>query len=152
MSAFDAGHSSAGSAAVARTVAAMHAGLIAQLATPVPSTGPVGAGLSAATAAQRNLPWPPKSAAVATPQSSVDLAAMRQSMNELTEEIRSERLRRSEFRFVTMLAGLCQLLAILLGLLGLVQLGNFEIFARWMMGAALLQLLTLTLLVLDLRG
>jgi hypothetical protein len=51
-----------------------------------------------------------------------------------------------------MLAGLCQLLAITLGLLGLLQLGNFDIFARWIMGAALMQMLTLTLLVLDLRG
>ena len=81
-----------------------------------------------------------------------DTAAMRQAVADLAEEIRSDRLRRSEFRLVTMLAGLCQLLAIFLGLLGLVQLANFDVFARFMMGAVLLQLLTLTLLVLDLRG
>lgn len=84
--------------------------------------------------------------------STADVTAMRQALTELTEEIRSDRLRKSEFRFVTMLAGLCQLLAITLGLLGLLQLGNFDIFARWMMGAVLIQMLTLTLLVLDLRG
>jgi hypothetical protein len=86
------------------------------------------------------------------PSSAVDSAAIRQALSDLSEEIRSDRLRRSEFRFVTMLAGICQLLAITLGLLGLLQLGNFDVFARWLMGAMLLQLLTLTLLALDLRG
>ena len=73
-------------------------------------------------------------------------------MNELTEEIRSDRLRRVEFRFVTMLAGLCQLLALTLGVLGLLQLESFEVFAKWILGAALVQMLTMTLLLLDLRG
>jgi D,D-heptose 1,7-bisphosphate phosphatase len=81
-----------------------------------------------------------------------DAAGIRRAINELTEEIRGDRLRRSEFRFVTMLAGLCQLLALTLGLLGLLQLGHFDLFARWIMGAVLMQMLTLTLLVLDLRG
>jgi hypothetical protein len=51
-----------------------------------------------------------------------------------------------------MIAGLCQLLALLLALLGLLQLGNFDVFMRWMIGATLVQMVTATLLILDLRG
>ncbi len=79
-------------------------------------------------------------------------AGIRRAVNELTEAIRDDRLRRVEFRFVTMLAGLCQLLALTLAVLGLLQLDSFEVFAKWMLGAALVQMLTMTLLVLDLRG
>ena len=51
-----------------------------------------------------------------------------------------------------MLAGLCQLLALTLGILGLLQVDHFEVYVKWLLGAALVQLLTLTLLVLDLKG
>jgi len=81
-----------------------------------------------------------------------DAAGIRRAVHELTEEIRADRLRRSEFRFVTMLAGLCQLLALTLGILGLLQVDHFEVYVKWLLGAALVQLLTLTLLVLDLKG
>lgn len=79
-------------------------------------------------------------------------AGIRRVVQELTEEIRADRLRRSEFRLMTMLAALCQLLTLTLGLLGLLQLDSFEIFAKWMLGAVLIQMLTLTLVVLDSRG
>jgi D-glycero-D-manno-heptose 1,7-bisphosphate phosphatase len=109
------------------------------------------AAASRASASYPSLPSTARPGATAT-TGAAEAASMRQAVSELAEEIRSDRLRRSEFRFVTMLAGLCQLLAITLGLLALLQLGNFDVFAKWMMGAMLLQLLTLTLLVLDLRG
>ncbi len=80
------------------------------------------------------------------------LAAVRRAVSELTDEIRNDRIRRGEFRFVTMLAGLCQLLALTLGILGLLQLAEFEVFAKWMLGAAMVQMVTLTLVVLDTKG
>jgi D,D-heptose 1,7-bisphosphate phosphatase len=119
--------------------------------TSPPSAAGATAGASVPSGSQRAAGLTPRFAPV-LPSSAVDSAAIRQALSDLSEEIRSDRLRRSEFRFVTMLAGICQLLAITLGLLGLLQLGNFDVFARWLMGAMLLQLLTLTLLALDLRG
>jgi len=47
---------------------------------------------------------------------------------------------------------MCQLLAVLLALLGLLQLGNEEVFIKWMIGAALVQMLTIAILLLDLKG
>ena len=73
-------------------------------------------------------------------------------MSELADEIRSDRMRRADFTIVKLLAGMCQLLALLLALLGMFQLSNTDIFMKWMIGAGLVQLLTITLLVLDLKG
>jgi D-glycero-D-manno-heptose 1,7-bisphosphate phosphatase len=70
---------------------------------------------------------------------------------DLTDELRSERLRRAEFTMLRMTAVLCQLLVLLLALLGLLQLQSFETFARWMVGAILMQLVTVSLLMLDLN-
>lgn len=109
---------------------------------PQPAPQPVKAAVPAANAP----------AAGRTPEGDAGVAGIRRAVNELTEAIRDDRLRRVEFRFVTMLAGLCQLLALTLGLLGLLQLDSFEVFAKWMLGAALMQMLTMTLLLLDLRG
>jgi D-glycero-D-manno-heptose 1,7-bisphosphate phosphatase len=81
-----------------------------------------------------------------------DNAALRRALSELAEEIRTDRLRRGEFTLIKMLAGLCQLLVVLLALLGLLQLNNLEILMKWMIGAVLAQLLTITLLILDLKG
>jgi len=81
-----------------------------------------------------------------------DIAAVRRSISELVEEIRSDRMRRADFTFIRMAAGMCQLLALLLAMLGLLQLGNIDAFTKWMVGAGLVQLLTITILVLDLKG
>ena len=81
-----------------------------------------------------------------------DFAPMRRAIGELIEEIRSDRLRRTEFNFIRMIAGVCQLLALLLALLGLLQLSNADVYMKWMIGAGLVQLVTLTLLVLDLKS
>ena len=87
----------------------------------------------------------------AAPSSNMDIAGLRRTITDLTDELRSDRLRRAEFTMLRMAAGLCQLLALLLALLGLLQLGNPDIFMRWMIGAALVQMFTMTLLLLDLK-
>jgi D-glycero-D-manno-heptose 1,7-bisphosphate phosphatase len=78
--------------------------------------------------------------------------SLRRAVHDLAEEIRTDRLRRSEFTPLRMAAGLAQLLAVLLALLGLLQVGDVEHFAKWMAGAALLQLVVITLLLLDARS
>jgi histidinol-phosphate phosphatase family protein len=83
---------------------------------------------------------------------SSDFAALRRTIAELAEEIRSDRMRRADFTIVRMLAGLCQLLAVLLAVLALMQLSNMDVFIKWMAGAGLAQLFTITLLLLDLKG
>jgi D,D-heptose 1,7-bisphosphate phosphatase len=114
------------------------------LAQPFPVPMPVPARSAPASIGQR--------ANAASETDAAGMAGIRRGVQELTEEIRADRLRRSEFRLMTMLAALCQLLALTLGLLGLLQLDNFEIFAKWMLGAVFTQLLTLTLVLLDSRG
>lgn len=84
--------------------------------------------------------------------SGIDLAGVRRAIGELTEEIRSDRLRRSEFTMVKMMAGVCQLLAILLAVLGLMQMSNTDVFIKWMIGAGLMQMVAITFLVLDLKA
>ena len=80
------------------------------------------------------------------------LADLRRDLAELTEEIRAQRLRSHEFTGFLLAAGLCQLFALLLALLGLLQLGSADAFTKWMLGAAMVQLLTIAILLLDLRG
>jgi D,D-heptose 1,7-bisphosphate phosphatase len=86
------------------------------------------------------------------PAASNELGALRKSVADLIEEIRADRLRKSDFTLLRMLAGLCQLLAIVLAVLGLLQLENGDVFMKWMIGAGLAQLFTITLLLLDLKG
>ena len=82
----------------------------------------------------------------------IEVNQLRRALNDLTEEMRSDRARRVEFTALKMAAGLCQLLALLLALLGLLQLANTDAFMRWMIGAALAQMFTMTLLIVDLKG
>jgi D,D-heptose 1,7-bisphosphate phosphatase len=77
---------------------------------------------------------------------------LRRAIADLTEEIRANRLRRGEFTALRLTAGLCQLLAVLLAVLGVTQLGSAEVFLRWMAAAIFVQLITIALLVLDSRG
>jgi D-glycero-D-manno-heptose 1,7-bisphosphate phosphatase len=83
---------------------------------------------------------------------SVDIAGLRRAISDMTEELRSERMRRAEFTGFKMAAALVQLLALLMATLGLLQLASGDAFFKWMIGAALAQLLVMTLLVLDLKG
>ena len=75
-----------------------------------------------------------------------------QAIQDLTEEIRSERLRRIEFTSLKMAAGVGQLFVVLLTLLGLLQLQNTDIFMKWIVCAVLAQLVTIALLLLDMKG
>jgi D-glycero-D-manno-heptose 1,7-bisphosphate phosphatase len=83
------------------------------------------------------------------PSNQVDL---RRAILDLADELRTDRQRRGEFTFLKMAAGLCQLLVVLLAMLGLLQLADAASFFRWMLGAILAQLLTIALLLLDSRS
>jgi histidinol-phosphate phosphatase family protein len=82
----------------------------------------------------------------------VDLGHLRQAVSDLGEELRTERARRADFTPLKLIAGLCQLLVLLLAMLGLLQLGHMESFVKWMISAVVVQLLTITLLLADSRG
>ena len=117
---------------------------------PVPAVGDESA--RSAPAGPKN----PASAGAPRPRASSDsggdLASLHRTIAELTDEIRSERMRRAEFTGFRLAAGLCQLFALLLALLGLLQLGSADVFFKWMIGAVLAQLLTIAILLLDLKG
>ena len=83
------------------------------------------------------------------------LTDVRRAILELSDEVRSERVRRSDLTPVKMTAGITQLLVVLCAFFGMLQLGDpesFEAFVKWILGGALLQLITITLLLLDQRG
>ncbi len=80
------------------------------------------------------------------------VADLKRAVNELTEEIRTDRMRRSEFTSLRLTAGMCLLLALLLALLGVLQLDAVEVFVKWMSGAGLVLLLAIAVLLLDLKG
>ncbi len=72
-------------------------------------------------------------------------------MVELADELRADRARRTEFTPMRMAASLAQLGALLLALLGLLQLHDTDAFLKWMVGAAMIELLVIALLVADQR-
>jgi len=83
------------------------------------------------------------------------LTEVRRAILELSDEVRSERIRRSDLTPAKMTAGITQLLVVLCAFFGMLQLGDpesFEAFIKWILGGALLQLVTMTLLLLDQRG
>jgi len=80
-----------------------------------------------------------------------DENALQQAVRELTEEVRARRIERSEFTGFRLTAILCQVLVIVLVMLGLLQLDTTDIFFKWMAVALIAQLVTITLLLLDLR-
>ncbi len=83
------------------------------------------------------------------------LTEVRRAILELSDEVRSERVRRSDLTPAKMTAGITQLLVVLCAFFGLLQLGDpesFEVFIKWILGGALLQLVTITLLLFDQRG
>ena len=82
---------------------------------------------------------------------STDEGALRRAIHELTEEVRSERIRRSEFTGFRLTAALCQMLVVVLVVLGLMQLQSTDVFMKWMAVALIGQLVTMTLLLLDSR-
>jgi len=78
-----------------------------------------------------------------------DSERLRRSLTELTEEVRALRLRRSETGAVRVAAMGVQLVAILVAAVAFLNLADFESFMRWAAGAALLQLVTATILLFD---
>ncbi|HWB21016.1 MAG TPA: HAD family hydrolase [Phycisphaerales bacterium] len=80
-----------------------------------------------------------------------DLGALRRSILDLADELRSHRQRGSEFTILRMVAVFGELLVVLLAALGLMQLNTMDVFLKWMIGALLVQLITIALLLLDNR-
>ncbi|MFM7260704.1 MAG: hypothetical protein ACKO3W_08880, partial [bacterium] len=76
---------------------------------------------------------------------------LRRAIADLTEEVRALRLRRSETGAIRIAAMGVQLLAIMVAAIAFLNLADFENFVRWSAGAALLQLVTITILLFD-RG
>jgi D-glycero-D-manno-heptose 1,7-bisphosphate phosphatase len=87
-----------------------------------------------------------------TDDAEVDLRSVRNALSDLAEEIRSDRLRRTEFTGFRMAAGLCLLLALLLAVVGLLQLPAGDLLVPWMLGAIFAQLIAIAILLLDLKG
>jgi len=79
------------------------------------------------------------------------LEPLRRTMVELTEELRTQRQRQAEFTPLKMAAGLCQLLVLLLALLGLLQINEPSVMMGWLGYAVLMQLVTITLLLFESR-
>ncbi len=76
---------------------------------------------------------------------------LRRALAELTEEVRALRLRRSDTGAIRLAAMGMQLLALLVAAIAFLNLSEFEQFARWGICAALIQLVTATILLFD-RG
>jgi D-glycero-D-manno-heptose 1,7-bisphosphate phosphatase len=74
---------------------------------------------------------------------------LRRALNELTEEVRALRLRRSETGAIRLAAMGLQLLTILVAAVAFLNLADSEAFLRWIAGATLLQLVTATILLFD---
>jgi len=78
-----------------------------------------------------------------------ELTQLKNVMLDVSEEFRMERARKSAFTPMKLTAGVAQLIALLLVLLGLLQLGQTDIFFKWMAGALLAQLVAITILLAD---
>jgi histidinol-phosphate phosphatase family protein len=74
---------------------------------------------------------------------------MRRAFNELTEEIRALRLRRAESSAMRLTAMGLQLVAIFVFAVALLNLGDIQAFERWTLAAAMIQLVTITMLLFD---
>ena len=97
------------------------------------------------TPAPRAIDPAPRPAGESAPPSD----ALHRAILDLTDELRTRRLRRGEFTLLRMAAGVTQLFALLLALQGLLHIGELQSFLQWFAGALLVQVLTLTILILD---
>jgi D-glycero-D-manno-heptose 1,7-bisphosphate phosphatase len=91
----------------------------------------------------------PSTGTATKPSASSKNERLRRALAELTEEVRALRLRRSETGAIRIAAMGVQLLAILVAAVAFLNLAEFENFVRWGIGAALLQLVTATILLFD---
>ncbi len=120
-----------------------------------PESAPLAAEASDAAAPEFNWDVDTGSPEPGSPPTDQPLAEVRRAILQLSDEVRSDRVRRSELTAPKMTAGITQLLVVSCAFFGLLQLGDpesFETFVKWILGAALLQLVTITLLLLDPRG
>ena len=76
---------------------------------------------------------------------------LRRALTELTDEVRALRLRRAETGAIRLAAMGIQLLALLVAAVAFLNLSDFQSFVRWGLAAAMLQLVTATVLLFD-RG
>ncbi len=74
---------------------------------------------------------------------------LRRGLTELTEEIRALRLRRAESSAMRLAAMGLQLVAVLVAAVAFLNLAEVEHFARWAAAAAMIQLVTITMLLFD---
>lgn len=81
-----------------------------------------------------------------------DLGQLKAAIVELGDELRMERARRAAFTPLKLTAVVFQLVAVLLVLLGLMQLGQTEAFFKWMISAVFVQLLTIAVVQADARS
>lgn len=147
------------SAAASRPVLAPPPELEASPAPPptpeAPEPAPAAAEASQDTAREFNWDVDTPTPEPEPPPTDQPLSEVRRAILELSDEVRSDRVRRSELTASKMTAGITQLLVVSCAFFGLLQLGDpesFETFVKWILGAALLQLVTITLLLLDPRG
>lgn len=133
---------SASSTSGAATATAARTGSTAPAPVPMDSPSPAPVSESAPLPSARDVAGRP---------AKEETEPLRRAVLELAEEIRSERLRRSEFTPLRMAAGVGQLMVILLVLLAVFFMPG-EDFFKWMAGAVLLQLSVIALLLMDQRG
>lgn len=136
------GRSPSGSAGASASATAARTGSTAPAPVPMETPSPAPVSESAPLPTARDVPGTP---------AKEETEPLRRAVLELAEEIRSERLRRSEFTPLRMAAGVGQLLVILLVLLAVFFMPG-EDFFKWMTGAVLLQLSVIALLLMDQRG
>jgi len=117
---------------------------------PVPDTAPASAPPGAAAS-----PTPPATLAAARPAPANPAAhtngELHRALAELTEELRQQRSGGFDFSGLRLAAGLLQLLAVLLAVLGILQWSDTEIYVKWMVAALVVQGGTLGLLLLDIK-
>ena len=72
-----------------------------------------------------------------------------------SDELRSDRVQRNELTPIKMAAGVIQLMVVLCLFFSLLQLSDPEAlaaFVKWILGAVLLQLITITFVLMEKRG
>ncbi len=137
--------------------AAEFAGAVQVILKQTADERPLPNGAAAHASGPKTMPRAKKRAATATaaaanPMPSDSMEQVRRTMIELTEELRTTRQRKAEFTPLKMAAGICQLLALLFALLGLLQLSNSTALMSWVGFAILMQMFTVTLLLVDQRS
>lgn len=83
------------------------------------------------------------------------LSDVRRAILDLSDELRSDRVQRNELTPIKMAAGVIQLMAVLCLFFSLLQLSDpdaLAAFVKWILGAVLLQLITITFVLMEKRG